>query len=82
MAESSLGPQTVHRRRQEVVAEVECADDERRRPKVASSVGVKPPVTCLARDACENSGRMTQRIRIRVDGEYTRVLGVCTSQPA
>ena len=44
MPEPSLGPQAVDRRREEVVAEVERADDERGRPEEARGVGVEPRI--------------------------------------
>ena len=67
--EPSLRPQSVDRRRQEVVAQVERADDERGRPEEASRVGVEPLVTRRALQAREDPGGVTQRIRIGVDRE-------------
>ena len=81
MAEPSFRPQAVDRRRKEVVAQVERSDDERRRSEEASGVSVDPLAGCRALEARENPGRMTQWIRIRVDGEHARVIGVGVSQP-
>ena len=81
MPESPLRPQPVDRRPQEVVAQVERADDERGRAEEARSVGVEPPVRCRAAQARQNAGRVTQRICIGVDREHARVFGIRVSQP-
>src|SRR5437763_322730 len=77
----SLRPQTGDPRRQGGAAHIEGPGDERRRPEVAGSVGVEAHVTCLALEACEDPTRVTQRIRVRADSKYTRVLRARVAQP-
>jgi hypothetical protein len=80
MPQSSLRPQSVDRRREEVVAQVERADDERGRPEEASGIRVEPLVSRRAAQTREHAGRVTQRVRIRVDREHSRVFSIRISQ--
>ena len=81
MPEPSLGPQPIHRRRQEVVSQIESADDKRGWAEEPRSVGVRPLVGCHPAEARQNAIRVTQRICVRVDREYARVVGIRVSQP-
>src|SRR6516164_7092582 len=82
MSEPPLVPQSIHRGPQEVVAQVERADDKSGWAEGPRSVGVEPLLCRLPAQARQNALRVTCRIRVGVDCEYARVLGIGVSQPA
>jgi len=63
---------------EEVVAQVERADDKRGWAEEPRSVRVEP-LPRLPAQARQNALRVTYRICIRVDCEYPRVLGIGVS---
>jgi hypothetical protein len=81
MPEPALSPQPLYRRRQEVIAQVESADDKRRRAEEARVLGVEPVVVRRPLQARQYPGCVPQWISVGVDGEDTRVFGARVSQP-
>jgi hypothetical protein len=82
VSEPSLGAQPIDCRREEVVTQVEGADDERGRAEEASGVGVDALGLCRACQAFEYRGRVPERIGVRVDREDARVFGVRVPEPS
>ena len=79
--ESSLRPESINCRREEIVAQVKGADNKRGWAEEPRSVGVDPLVRRRPAQPRQNTRCVTQRICIRVDREHPWILGICISQP-
>ena len=78
--ESAFSSEAVDCRCQEVGAQVERTDDERRRAEEAGSVRVRSAGACFVFESGENRWCVTPRFRVRVDRDDARVLGVCIAE--
>ena len=80
MPESAFSSEAVDCLCQEVGAQVERADDERRRAEEAGSVRVRSAGACFVFESGENRWCVTARVRVRMDRDDARVWGVCTAE--